>query len=126
MSTGNYVYLLQGHDTNQIILFVQFYRSSTGYQLRVRGYDSVLANYVNTPYVTITNAPHALEIDWANDGHLTFWIDGVQQGNLTGLNNSTYRMESIRLGAPYMSATGMSGTYYIDAFESRRSTYIGP
>ena len=127
MASGNYIYLLQGHDTtNQVILFVQFYRSSTGYQLRARAYDSTLANYVNTPYVTITNAMHTVEVDWGNDGHLNFWIDGVQQGNLTGINNSIYKMDSVRFGAPYMSASGTSGSYYLDAFESRRQTYIGP
>jgi hypothetical protein len=127
MASGNYIYLLQGHDaSNRVILFLQFYRSSTGYQLRVRGYDSVLANYVNTPYVSISNAIHAIELDWANDGHVTLWIDGQQQASLTGLNNSVYTMESVRIGAPYMGGTGISGTYYIDAYESRKQTYIGP
>ncbi len=127
MASGNYVYLLQGHDTsNQVILFIQFNRSSTSYQLRARAYDSGLANYVNTPYVNITDAMHTVEVDWGNDGHLTFWIDGVQQANLTGINNSLYKMESIRLGAPFMSASATSGSYYIDEFESRKQTYIGP
>ena len=127
MASGNYVYLLQGHDTsNQIILFIQFNRSSTSYQLRARAYDSGLANYVNTPYVNITDAAHIVEVDWGNDGHLTFWVDGVQQSSLTGINNSIYKMESVRLGAPFMSATLNSGGYYIDEFESRRQTYIGP
>jgi hypothetical protein len=58
---------------------VQFYRSSAGYQVRVRAYDSALGNYVNSSYVTISDAWHALEVDWGNDGHLSFWIDGVQQ-----------------------------------------------
>jgi hypothetical protein len=35
-------------------------------------------------------------------------------------------MESVRIGAPYMGGTGISGTYYIDAYESRKQTYIGP
>lgn len=127
MATGNYVYLLQGQDaTKKTILVIEFYRSSTGYQLRARAYDSVLANYVNTPYISISNALHWVEVDWGSDGHLTFWIDGVQQSNLTGINNSAHRMESVRLGAPTLSASGMSGSFYIDAFESRRQTYIGP
>jgi hypothetical protein len=127
MTTGNYVYLLQGHDASKkMILVIEFYRISTGYQLRARAYDSVLASYVNTPYVTISNALHWVEVDWASDGHLTFWVDGIQQGNLTGINNSAQRMESVRLGAPTLSASGMSGSFYIDAFESRRQTYIGP
>jgi tartrate-resistant acid phosphatase type 5 len=127
MATGNYIYILSGRDTsNTVILQIQFSRSSVGYQLRVRAYDSGLANYVNTPFVTISDGVHFVELDWGNDGHLTFWVDGVQQGSLTGLNNSSYTMDSVRLGATYISSTGLSGTYYIDAFESRQLTYIGP
>jgi hypothetical protein len=127
MANGDYTYLLQGHDaSNKVILFIQFYRSSAGYQVRARVYDSGLANYVNTPYTTISNSVHAVEVDWGNDGHLTFWIDGVQQSSLTGINNSVYTMESVRLGESYLAGTGISGTYYIDAYESRKQTYIGP
>lgn len=127
MPSGAYAYLLQGNDaTNRVVLLIQFYRTSAGYQVRVRAYDSGLANYVNTPFVIISNAVHSLEVDWANDGHVTFWVDGVQQANLTGINNASYTMESVRLGAPYMAGGTMSGTYYIDAYVSRRLNYIGP
>jgi hypothetical protein len=122
MATGSYVYVLQGIDTSRInILLLQFYRSSSaGYQLRVRAYDSGLGNWVNTPLVTISDAVHLLEIDWGNDGHLAFWIDGVQRGNLTGINNASYTMETVRLGATYISTTGMSGAFYLDDFESQK------
>jgi hypothetical protein len=126
MASGSYVYLLQGHDAaNKVTLFIQFYRSSTAYQLRARVYDNGLANYVNTPYVTITDAVHVVEVDWGNDGHLTLWIDGVQAGSLTGINNSGIVMESVRLGAPYQSGT-TSGTFFLDNYESRHQSYIGP
>jgi hypothetical protein len=127
MATGDNITLFQGLDTSgAIALSIQFNRSSTGYQVRARSLDSGLATFVNTPYFTISNAVHTLEVDWGNDGHLTFWIDGTPQANLTGINNSIYRIETVRLGAPTMSVTGTSGSYYIDAFESRRFTYIGP
>jgi uncharacterized protein YjiK len=127
MVTGDNITLLQGLDAGgKVLLAIQFNRSSTGYQLRARAYDNGMANFVNTPYFNITNAVHVVEVDWANDGHLTFWIDGLQQSNVIGINNSTHRIETLRLGAPNMSITGTSGSYYIDAFESRRFTYIGP
>jgi hypothetical protein len=127
MATGDNITLFQGLDAGgNIVLSIQFNRSSTVYQLRARSHDSGLAVFVNTPYFTISNAVHTVEVDWGNDGHLTFWIDGVQQANLTGINNSTYKIETIRLGAPNISITGTSGSFYIDAFESRRFTYIGP
>jgi uncharacterized protein YjiK len=127
MATGDNITLFQALDSNgTIVLSIQFNRSSTGYQLRARSYDNGSGAFVNTPYVTISNAVNIVEFDWGNDGHLTFWIDGLQQANLTGINNSIYKVETVRLGAPNMSTTGTSGTIYIDAFESRRSTYIGP
>ena len=127
MATGDNITLFQGLGAGgEIVFSIQFNRSSTAYQLRARSHDSGSAVFVNTPFFPISNAVHTVEIDWGNDGHLTFWIDGVQQANLTGINNSIYKIETIRLGAPTMSITGTSGSFYIDAFESRRFTYIGP
>ena len=62
----------------------------------------------------------------ANNGGLTFWIDGVQKANLTGNDNDTRRIDRVRLGATSGLDTGTRGTYYFDAFESRRQQYIGP
>jgi hypothetical protein len=127
MATKDTITVLQGLDAGgQVVLAVQFYRSSTSYQVRARAYDSGLVNFVSTPYVNISNAVHVLEVDWGNDGHLTFWVDGAQLSNLTGINNSLYSVETLRLGAPNMTIIGTSGSFYIDAFESRRQTYIGP
>lgn len=127
MAIGDNITLLQGLDAGgAVVLSIQFNRSSAGYQLRARSYDSGLAAFVNTPYFTISNAVHTVEIDWGNDGHFTFWIDGIQQANLTGINNNIYKIETVRLGAPTMTIAGTSGSFYIDTFESRRSTYIGP
>lgn len=127
MATGDNITLLQGLDAGgAVVLSIQFNRSSAGYQLRARSYDSGLAAFVNTPYFTISNAVHTVEVDWGNDGHLTFWIDGVQQANLTGISNNIYKIETVRLGAPTMTISGTSGSFYMDSFESRRSTYIGP
>jgi hypothetical protein len=55
-----------------------------------------------------------------------FWIDGVQQADLTGVDNDTRRIDQSRLGAVSGVDNGTRGTYFFDAFESRRSTYIGP
>jgi hypothetical protein len=126
MANGSYIYLLTGRDpANAVILYIQFYSSSPGYQLRARAHDTGLASFLNTPYVTITDAVHLVELDWGNDGHLSFWVDGVQQASLTGIQNSGYVMDTVRVGAGYMSGT-ISGAFYLDAFESRRQTYIGP
>jgi hypothetical protein len=66
-----------------------------------------------------------LEIDWDNYGYLSFWIDGTQQAALTGINNSRCAVESVRLGSPYVTGSVHGGAYCLDAFESRRTSYIG-
>src|SRR5574341_325255 len=88
--------------------------------------------WTNTSWFTISDAPHYVEFDWkastaqgANNGYLTLWIDGTQQANLTGVDNDTRKIDLIRWGAVDGIDTGTRGTYYFDAFESRRSTYIG-
>ena len=52
--------------------------------------------------------------------------DGGQVTNLTGVANDAWRMDRVRMGAVSALDTGTRGTYYFDAFESRRQTYIGP
>ncbi len=62
----------------------------------------------------------------ANNGRLTFWLDGTQQASVTGINNDTRRIDTVRVGVVTGLDAGTSGTEYFDAFESRRQTYIGP
>jgi hypothetical protein len=54
------------------------------------------------------------------------WIDDIQQEDLNGIDNDTRRIDRARLGALSGIDTGTRGTYYFDAFESRRQIYIGP
>ena len=53
-------------------------------------------------------------------------INGVQLADLTGVDNDTRHINSILLGAVAGIDTSTRGTYYFDAFESRRQSYIGP
>jgi hypothetical protein len=53
-------------------------------------------------------------------------VDGGQLANLTGIDNDTRRVDLVRLGAVAGIDSGTRGTYYFDAFESRRQTFIGP
>jgi hypothetical protein len=134
MADGDYQYILVGfaNSTNTAVLRVAFKNTAGGYQLQARILNDS-AVWQSTPYISISDALHTIEVDWAaasavgaNDGSLTFWIDGIQQGSLVGIDDDSYRMERVRLGLVYISATGTSGTYFFDAFESRRQTYIGP
>ena len=105
---------------------------SIGYEVRALLMNDV-KTMIATSWLPLSDAPHALELDWrastaagANNGSLTFWIDGVQQANLTGVDNDTRRIDQARLGAVSGVDSSTRGTYFFDAFESRRSTYIGP
>ena len=132
MSNGNTHTIFYGYQgTSTQILQVEFRRSSGVYQVRasVRNNKST---WSSSNWFTINDAPHFLEMDWraataagANNGSLTFWIDGAQQANLTGVSNDTRRIDRVRLGAVEGLDSGTLGAYYFDAFESRRQNYIG-
>lgn len=75
----------------------------------------------------ISDAPHLIELDWfaasgagANNGILTFWIDGNQIAIKTGLDNDTHRLEWTRLGPLGGIDSGTRGTTYFDQYESNR------
>ena len=102
------------------------------YQLRVGAVNNA-GGWRTSAWFNISDAPHPVEIDWqaataagATNGYLTLWIDGAQKANLTGVSNSSRRIDRVRLGPSSGIDTGTRGRYYFDAFESRKLTYIGP
>jgi hypothetical protein len=116
------------------ILQVELRPSSGAYQLRAKLLNDG-ATFVVTNWFAINNAPHYIELDWraaisagANNGRLTLWIDDplTPKADLTGVDNDTLRVDRARLGASAGIDAGTNGTYYFDAFESRRQSYIGP
>ena len=134
MAAGNAHVLLVGLGGNGNLVLVQLELrfQASGYELR-----ALLVNdakgWSSTGWIPISDAPHALELDWraatasgANNGGLTFWIDGIQRADVTGVDNDTRRIDQVRLGAVTGIDNGTRGTYFFDAFESRRLTYIGP
>ena len=133
MATGDAHFILVGYTgTSTPILRLEFQMAASGYQLRARVFTDGGA-WLSTAWFPLSDTLHPLELDWraataagANNGGLTLWIDGLQQADLTGVDNDTQRMDRLRLGAiSGMDATTL-GTYYFDAFESRRLNYIGP
>jgi hypothetical protein len=119
-----------GSSTSVLRVEIRFF--SGNYQIRA-ALTNDAASWMNTSWFTISDAPHFIELDWqaatgagANNGGLTLWIDSVQQATLTAIDNDTQRIDRVRLGAVTGLDVNMSGTYFFDAFESRRLTYIGP
>ena len=124
MVDGNAHYILIGYDT--VAVFNMDFRFFGGtYQIRLRQQNDSQGTQ-STAWATISDASHFIEMEWwaatagANDGGVTLWMDGVQIGSLSGLDNDTRRIESVRLGAVSGIDAGTLGTYYLDAFESRR------
>jgi hypothetical protein len=101
------------------------------YWLRARTLDNG-AQWHSSGWFTITNAAHLVEFDWqaatagGRNGSLTFWLDTKQMDQRTRIHNDTRHIDMVRLGAVGDLDATMSGTVYLDAFESHRETYIGP
>jgi chitodextrinase len=125
-------YLLYGYTGAIPVLRVELRSSKGYYQLRAAARNDS-NGWTNSSWTNISDALHFIELDWqaasiagASDGSLTFWIDGVQVANLSSIANGTRRIDSAQIGAVAEIDAGTRGTYYFDAFESRRASYIGP
>jgi hypothetical protein len=109
-----------------------FYYTSGQYKLNMQVRDDA-GTWYTTNAVTLSDAPHVIELEWqaasaagANDGKFVLWVDGTLASSITGLDNDLRKLDMIRLGPSAGIDTGTRGVYYLDAFESRRSSYIGP
>jgi hypothetical protein len=128
---GQDFYIFTGYDTSSVFQ-VQLRFSTGNYQIRLRQQNDSNAT-TSTAWININNALNVIEIEWwaasaagANNGGINLWIDGNLSGSLSGLDNDIRRIEYVRLGAVSGLNAGTLGTYYLDSFESRRQTYIGP
>jgi len=133
MASGNAHVIFQGLSSSGItIVATEFRFSSAQYWLRMlaRTDDGVQRS---TAWSILGDSPRAVELDWQrsaapglNNGSATLWMAGVQQPSLTGLDNDTYTLETVRLGPSSGIDTGTRGTCYLDTFVSHRTTPIGP
>src|SRR5688572_9476730 len=133
MASGDAHFIFKGFSgLSTDVLQLELRNSAGSYQIRAKILNDGSA-FVVTNWFTINDASHYIELDWqaataagANNGGVTLWVDGIQQQDLTGVDNDTWRIDRARLGALAGMDPGTSGTYYFDAFESRRQTFIGP
>ena len=132
MAEGDSFYLFQALDaTSTPNIRIEFRYQSGSYQVRSQAVDDEEI-WNSNPWTNITDTHHAIEIDWqaastigANNGSLTFWVDGNKLSQLTGQDNDTQQVESIQLGAVDGLDAGTSGVFFMDGFESHRTTPIG-
>ena len=111
------------------VVRVEFRFFSGAYQSRQVVNDG--STWTSTNWFTISDAPHFIELDWrsASGAGATMAADVLDRwctkGHLTGIDNDTGG-SMCALGAVSGIDTGTRGTYFFDAFESRRQTFIGP
>lgn len=96
------------------------------YQIRAQTRLDAMT-WVRTGWFSITDGEHQIEVEWDgaslpgdNDGKLKLKIDGMVRANRTGLDNDTFRIDRVRMGAVNGIDTGTRGTYFFDQFESYR------
>ena len=131
MGEGVDFYIFTGYQTASVFQ-VQLGFSAGNYRIRLRQQNDSNTT-TSTAWINIANGSNVIEIEWwaasaagANNGGANLWINGNPSGSLLNLDNDTRRIEFVRLGAISGLNAGTLGTYYLDAFESRRQTYIGP
>jgi len=132
MASNDAHYLFYGYTgTSTVVLRIEL-RYFGGYQLRAALRNDA-STWTTSNWFGLSDAPHYLELDWrastsstARNGSLTFWMDGIQKANLTGVDNDTRQIDRVRMGAVEGLDTHTRGTYFLDKFNSRRQTYIGP
>jgi len=121
--------ILSGQDLQSTFvaaLRVELRRFAGSYQIRAGARNDNLT-WTNTSFFNISDAEHQIEVEWdgassagQNDGKLKLKIDSNLLGNRTGIDNDTFRIDRVRLGAVANIDTGTRGTYYFDQFESYR------
>jgi cysteine-rich repeat protein len=85
----------------------------------------------NTSFFNISDAPHAVELDWrrasgpSSNGEFRLWIDGTLMQTLTGLDNDAGGIDAVRLGALSVKP-GAQGTIYWDELRSAREAALAP
>ena len=127
MANGDYHTIFLGLDQGTSVvaaLRVEFRKVASGYQLRAGARKDDLT-WKNTRWFAITDQSHEVEVEWdasqsegVDNGQLTFSIDSIQKADITSIDNDTFRIDRVRLGAVSGIDTTTRGVYFFDSFES--------
>jgi hypothetical protein len=118
-------------NTGADVARVELRRLNSRYQVRA-AIATDAGTFARTAWSTIPNGRIAIEIDWqtataagANNGGLSLWTGGTFRHTVSGIDNDTLRVNSVRLGALQGIDFSTRGTVFFDGFVSRRTTFIG-
>ncbi len=132
MPSGSSMDLFYGKDAElETVVYLQLRSVYGETQIRLSTLDDT-EQLKSSRWFPLTNEAHAIELDWqaasssnSNDGHCTFWIDGLEKSQMEDIDSDNQRIDSIQLGVFNFSTSQIAGTVYFDDFISKRFSYIG-
>ena len=88
---------------------------------------------VKTGWYLLSDAQRTIEVDWrvadapgSDDGYALLYLDGVVLESLTGLNNDTITVDTLKVGyTSRLEGKSISGTFYVDDVVTSNGGYIG-
>ncbi|MEW6028110.1 MAG: DNRLRE domain-containing protein [Chloroflexota bacterium] len=127
MAGGDALDLLVGYKNGAAVLRVQVQKSGGAYQVRAGALNDAGA-WVDSAWHDLAAGWNSIEVEYqavSGSGSLTLWLNDAEEESLTAIDNDTRAVTEVRLGAQGVES-GTDGQVLLDAFESRRVTYIGP
>jgi PKD repeat protein len=130
LPNGQGMYLFAGPNA-QWAFCLYLERQGIDYRLSLCGKDDS-NNWLENKFVYINDGWQAIEIEWqaanapgANNGYMKLFINNVLVDTMKNLDTDTRSITDVALGVSGVPV-GTTGTVYFDAFDSRRSSHIGP
>jgi hypothetical protein len=121
-----------GADLRRPVLRLELRYHSGSYQLRAALFDDT-TTWRTGNWQNIINDVHLIAVNWYaatgdgdNNGSLRLWTEDGLISMITGVDNDTRRIDTVRLGAIAGIDNGTRGTIFFYRFESRRLTYVEP
>jgi hypothetical protein len=102
-------------------VFLVRFRSQAG-RFSMRGSALSGAVQTATPWVGMTDAPHAIEVLWhaGAPGSFELRLDGTTAGTLPALANGPRKLRRVMMGPASGMGPAASGALLFDAFSSQR------
>lgn len=118
--------MIQGGGSFSTIIYINLNLTSSQYYFALKGYNDAGTDVVNDT-CAISDAPHYIEVkavqavsSVSSDGSYQWWVDGVDQGTVTGVDN--FNFMSDQNWRTYLQAENIpastSGTIYFDSWKA--------